>query len=101
MYSFGFLMWEVLHEKVPFDGNVKTAIEYVVDEDARPMILTLDENETLAQTTETMPHQSFPASERDEVIKLTEDLANIIRRCWQTDPSERPRLFHVVHMLKE
>ena len=41
-YSFGILMWEVLYEKIPFEGEVKTAIEYVVDEDARPLILTVE-----------------------------------------------------------
>ena len=30
-YSFGMLMWEVLYEKVPFEGEVKSAVEYVVD----------------------------------------------------------------------
>lgn len=42
VYSFGMLMWEVLYEKVPFDGELKEAIEYVVDEDARPLILTAE-----------------------------------------------------------
>lgn len=42
IYSFGMLMWEVLYEKVPFDGVVEDAKEYVVDEDARPMIRTVE-----------------------------------------------------------
>ena len=42
VYSFGMIMWEVLHEKVPFEGELKTAIDYVVEEDARPLILTMD-----------------------------------------------------------
>ncbi len=40
VYSFGMLMWEVLYERLPFEGEVKTAIEYVVSEDARPLIQT-------------------------------------------------------------
>ena len=42
VYSFGILMWEVLYEKVPFEGQLKTAVEYVLEEDARPLILTTD-----------------------------------------------------------
>ena len=44
-YSFGMLMWEVLYEKVPFEGEVKAAVEYVVDEDARPLIVTVATHE--------------------------------------------------------
>ncbi len=40
VYSFGMLMWEVLYERLPFEGEVKTAVEYVVSEDARPLIQT-------------------------------------------------------------
>ena len=29
-YSFGMVMWEILHEKKPFDGDLNMAIEYVV-----------------------------------------------------------------------
>ena len=54
VYSFGMVMWEVLHDQMPFDGMLKTAIEYVVDEDARPRIVTMD------QTSEM--HMSVPES---------------------------------------
>ena len=40
VYSFGMLMWEVLYEKVPFEGQLNMAMEYVLKEDARPMINT-------------------------------------------------------------
>ena len=40
VYSFGMLMWEVLYEKVPFEGQLNMAMEYVLQEDARPMINT-------------------------------------------------------------
>lgn len=43
VYSFGMLMWELLFEKVPFEGDVSMAVEFVVDQDARPMIQTLNE----------------------------------------------------------
>ena len=38
VYSFGMFMWELFHEYVPFDNDLKMAIEYVLDSDSRPMI---------------------------------------------------------------
>ena len=94
VYSFGMIMWEVLHEKVPFEGELKTAIDYVVEEDARPLILTMDQTHDMQRT------MSIPEDRLDALL-LTEDLANIIRRCWQTDPNERMKLSKVARMLLE
>lgn len=33
VYSFGLIMWELWHEKLPFDGDIKEAIEVVLQED--------------------------------------------------------------------
>ncbi len=40
VYSFGMLMWELWHEHVPFDNDVALCQQYVLQEDARPMIVT-------------------------------------------------------------
>ena len=87
VYSFGVLMWELLYEKEPFDGVLSTAVEYVVKEDARPLIQTADKSKTV------------DLDEAGDVLLLTEDLANIIRRCWQTDVAERPSLGRVAKEL--
>ena len=42
IYAFGMIMWEILYESVPFEGVIKDAMEYVVKEDARPLILTME-----------------------------------------------------------
>ena len=42
VYSFGMLMWEVLYEQPPFDGDLSSTIEYVLKEDARPRIMTVE-----------------------------------------------------------
>ena len=42
IYSFGMLMWEVLYEQQPFEGDLKSTIEYVLKEDARPRIMTVE-----------------------------------------------------------
>lgn len=88
VYSFGMLMWEVLYEKIPFDGELKEAIEYVVDEDARPLILTVE-------------NQDPESSEQDGALLLTEELAGIIRRCWHSDPAMRTSLVKVAKSLME
>lgn len=36
VYSFGLLMWEIFHECVPFDGDLKACTDYVVNSDSRP-----------------------------------------------------------------
>ena len=47
IYSFGMLMWEIFHEKVPFDGDT-AACTKLVKEDARPKIsLGEEENNQL------------------------------------------------------
>jgi serine/threonine protein kinase len=33
VYSFGVIMWELFHECVPFDGDLKACTEYVIQED--------------------------------------------------------------------
>ena len=40
IYSFGMLLWELWHEHEPFDNDVALCQQYVLQEDARPMIVT-------------------------------------------------------------
>lgn len=40
VYSFGMLLWELWHEQEPFDNDVTVCQQYVLQEDARPMIIT-------------------------------------------------------------
>lgn len=37
VYSFGLIMWQLYHEKVPFDGNLVSCTECVL-QDTRPKI---------------------------------------------------------------
>jgi hypothetical protein len=54
VYSFGMVLWEIFHNSMPFDGNLKLATNYVLNEDSRPMI---DED-------------------------IDNSLADLIRTCW-------------------
>lgn len=38
IYSFGMILWELWHEHVPFDGELRECQNYVVNEDSRPKI---------------------------------------------------------------
>lgn len=74
VYSFGMLMWEVLHQTVPFDGDLKVCTEYVVNSESRPKI---DEENGTVRDTE--------AGEEERFGMVSDGLAEIIRMCWQTD----------------
>jgi len=38
VYSYGFVLWEMFHDRVPFDGDLQAAITYVLTEDSRPKL---------------------------------------------------------------
>lgn len=43
VFSIGMLMWELVHEKVPYDQDFKAATNCVVNEDVRPLIVAEDD----------------------------------------------------------
>jgi len=63
----------MLHERVPFDGDRKAAIEYVVKEDSRPKI-------------------------QDEVDI---EISKIIRLCWQKEANSRPTFHEIQNSLRD
>ena len=69
VYSFGMLMWEILHQTVPFDGDLKACTQYVLKSDARPKI-----NEMNVSALEQDPDA--------EEEYFSEGLVEIIRLCW-------------------
>ena len=36
IYSFGMVMWELMYESLPFDGDLQACKQFVLEEDARP-----------------------------------------------------------------
>ena len=97
-YSFGMVMWELFFEKVPFDGDLRECIEYVVKEDARPRIMVYEEHSLMPSDS---VHDSIALTQDQDALKLTEGLANIIRRCWQSDISQRIPMATVAQLLLE
>lgn len=90
VYSFGMLMWEVFHDCVPFDGDLKACTDYVVNSDARPKI---DE--------EGMDRSMSEIAEMANRVRVNERIADLIRTCWQQDPIHRPTMEEVCQKLND
>ena len=88
VYSFAFIMWELFHEQVPFDGDIVATTRYVTKEDVRPRIE--EENDDDDEEDD----EEAPAK-----ISCSEPMAKLIRKCWTSDPVERPNLNWVIEEL--
>lgn len=73
VYSFGILLWELYTCTIPFNVKINTLYDYVAVENFRPEI-TRDFNQ---------------------------DIANLIRLCWDTDPKKRPTIKKVIELLNK
>ncbi|CDW78463.1 protein kinase domain containing protein [Stylonychia lemnae] len=78
VYSFGMLLWELWHETIPFDNDLKLCQQYVVQEDSRPMIQMIDKYDKQPLQTD----QKY----------CDEQIAKVIRLCWQSNPENRPNI---------
>ena len=99
-YSFAMIMWELLHDQQPFDGSLEAATQFVIEQDARPAIYTSQQSAQLMGSVDISEmHEEVPESQEKKQV-LNQDLANIIRQCWQTDPAQRPSFTQIYKMLK-
>lgn len=72
VYSFGFIMWELFCETIPFHNMKFHAFrKKIIEEDIRPNI----------------PKE------------IPEDIASLIQKCWKRNPSERPEFPEIVEIL--
>lgn len=87
VYSFGLIMWELYHESVPFDNDLKDCTEYVVNRDERPKIQTVNEDDEDA--------------EEDSSVKpvCSVPISDLIRLCWKSDPATRPTFNEILEVL--
>ena len=74
VYSFGVLLWEVMHEAVAFPNVSSVAALLMLKENARPHC--------------DVPH------------RVSQDLAALIKSCWQESPSHRPLMAEVLDALR-
>ncbi|CAG8684115.1 21072_t:CDS:2 [Dentiscutata erythropus] len=77
MYSFGILLWELCHQRIPYENiNSILEIEQLVRDKKREKI-TLDPS------------------------PIAQELFKIIKQAWNHNPSERPQFMNVLSTLKE
>ncbi|XP_019057680.1 PREDICTED: serine/threonine-protein kinase HT1 isoform X1 [Tarenaya hassleriana] len=70
-YSFAIVLWELLHNKLPFEGMSNLQAAYAAAfKNVRP-------------SAETLP----------------EDLANVVTSCWNEDPNARPNFTQIIQLL--
>ena len=86
VYSFGMILWELWHETVPFDNDVALCQQYVIQEDARPMI-EISEKPGPLESGKINLSQELGNSGH---LSCEEELARLIRLCWQSNPEQRP-----------
>ncbi|KAH1091908.1 hypothetical protein J1N35_019165 [Gossypium stocksii] len=83
-YSFAIVLWELIHNKLPFEGMSNLQAAY-----AAAFKVGLPSNDTIS------PTQNVRPSADD----LPEDLALIVTSCWQEDPNARPNFSQIIQML--
>lgn len=70
-YSFGIVLWELIHNRLPFEGMSNLQAAYAA------------------------AFKNMRPSAED----LPEDLALIVTSCWKEDPNERPNFSQIIQML--
>ncbi|KAE8720122.1 Kinase superfamily protein isoform 2 [Hibiscus syriacus] len=70
-YSFAIVLWELIHNKLPFEGMSNLQAAYAA---------------------------AFK-NVRPSAEDLPEDLASIVTSCWQEDPNARPNFTQIIQML--
>jgi hypothetical protein len=91
VYSYGFIMWELFHEHLPFDGDIAACTRYVLQEDGRPKINEAQEIEEDDEEQPEITQQNVPA--------CSGPIANLIRACWVSEPTARPTYNHIIDQL--
>jgi len=79
---------------VPFDNDVAACTQFIVTEESRPVISQIkDEDDEESSENEESDDES------QQQRKCTKPIADIIRKCWVSDPSERPSFNWVIEQL--
>ncbi|VAI24014.1 unnamed protein product [Triticum turgidum subsp. durum] len=88
VYSFGIVLWELLTNKMPFEGMSNLQAAYAAAFKAISNVSLLDKTVTTAK-------QVRPAFPED----TPQELASIVQSCWVEDPAMRPSFSQIIRML--
>ncbi|RWW42934.1 hypothetical protein BHE74_00051464 [Ensete ventricosum] len=72
VYSFAIVLWELLHNRLPFEGMSNLQAAYAA---------------------------AFKVNTRPSADNLPEELALILTSCWKEDPDSRPNFTQIIQML--
>lgn len=84
VYSFGMLLWEIQHEEVPFDGDLRSCTSMLLNEDKRPFIECGDEE---SDTSDCEDENDTEKKSKETTGGCSAPIAAIIRQCWTSEPS--------------
>lgn len=84
VYSFGMLLWEIQHEEVPFDGDLRSCTSMLLNEDKRPFIECGDEE---SDTSDCEDESDTEKKSKETTGGCSAPIAAIIRQCWTSEPS--------------
>ena len=101
-YSFAIVLWELLHNKLPFEGMSNLQAAYAAAFKVTMLLLSsivhffsLSFVDFLRFLTVVLSLQNVRPSAED----LPEELATILTSCWQEDPNARPNFSQIIQML--
>ncbi|KAK9037314.1 hypothetical protein V6N11_022226 [Hibiscus sabdariffa] len=99
-YSFAIVLWELIHNKLPFEGMSNLQAAYAA---AFKPAYERSSPDTF-QISTIHPPALFcripcTVNARPSAEDLPEDLASIVTSCWQEDPNTRPNFSQIIQML--
>lgn len=96
-YSFAIVLWELLHNKLPFEGMSNLQAAYAAAFKVCPTSLFLLVLASLLLLL--FWHISFLQNVRPSAESLPEDLGVIVTSCWNEDPNARPNFTQIIQLL--
>ena len=101
-YSFAIVLWELLHNKLPFEGMSNLQAAYAAA--FKVLIMIFIESSHITSTPSLLILLAYYfnlviQNVRPSAENLPEELAMILTSCWKEDPNARPNFCEIVHML--
>jgi len=102
-YSFAIVLWELLHNKVPFEGmsNLQAAYAaaFKVKRSCACYVFLYNIICLVLHIVDNLKFFFWFQNVRPSAENLPEELALILTSCWQEDPNARPNFTQIIQML--